>query len=92
MADSKLANWSAARRDGEMSPFTVAKVFALEKQWVKDNGDKTYGKWMWISGQVKVQGGGSPKPAAVLKLVAKMEKADDWHPGKIYGERPGRKG
>ena len=77
---SRAVNYAQARRDGEMSPFTVAKAFALERQWVKDNGDKTYGKWKWIAEQVKVQGGGCPRGDGIKKVIAKMEADDEWQP------------
>ena len=51
--------WKKARKDGCMSPWQQARVFALSEVWDENHEDTTYGKAKWISDRVYVQGPGN---------------------------------
>ena len=43
-----------------------------------------------VAKKVTKVGGGHPTGAAAYKLLSKIDAADDWHPGKVYGDVGGR--
>ena len=84
--------WKRARKDGCMSPWQQAKVYALHEAWKEMHGDKTYGKYEWIADRVYVQGPDNVHPSteAITQLIKKMTDDEGWFPGKLHGGMGGR--
>ena len=82
--------WHAAR-DGNLTPWTQAKAWALREVW-RDNAktDSEYGLCTYVASKIVKKGGGHPTDAAVRKLFEKMDGDADWYPGKTYGSAGGR--
>ena len=84
--------------DGMLPPFEVAKAYAFEL--VLQTMQKHMGKscksllgeekGSFIARHLRLKGGGHPGRAAVFKAIARC-KAPTWYPGKVLGERTGRK-
>ena len=81
--------WLGGRK-GTLCAREQARAWALRERWVHEE-DNTYGMGEAIAKRVKKVGGGHPTPGAVMKLFAKVDEDSDWFPGKLYGERGGRK-
>ena len=81
--------WLAGKRGG-LPAWEQAKAWALREAW-KETTKSKYGMHTWIADRLHKVGGGKPTNVAVKDLLAKMDKDDGWHPGKLYGEKRGRK-
>ena len=88
MAD-KRARWATART-GTLSPWSLAKVWALHAVSKLRKLDLEHTE---IAQLVKKAGGGHPTPTAIYKLRKQVEDDPDWHPGKGQetAKRPGPK-
>ena len=73
-----------------MAPREQLKAWALREAWL-DSKTGTYGMHTWIAERLTKVGGGQPTNVAVKDLLHKIDKDDDWYPGKQYGEKRGRK-
>ena len=96
MATSSLAVDSTPK--GMLPPFEVAKAFAFDKvlaQMAKHMGKSEWqligeDKGDFIAKHLELKGGGRPSRSAVFKAIKKC-RDKGWHPGKVTGERTGRK-
>ena len=83
---------------GMLPPFEVAKAFAFEQvlsQMAKHMGKSEWqligeDKGVLIAKCLEVKGGGRPSRSAVFKAIKKCRE-EGWHPGKVTGERTGRR-
>ena len=83
---------------GTLPPFEVAKAYAFEK--VLSHMAKCMGKSLWqligedkgdfIAKHLVLKGGGRPSRSSVFKVIKKCGE-NGWHPGKVTGQRTGRK-
>ena len=88
MASSLEDSWHAGKQ-GSLSPLEQSKAWALREVYreLKTPEKKLYTK---VAKKLTKVGGGKPTSRAVLKLFAKVDNDDDWHPGKAEGGQ-GRK-
>ena len=88
MASSLQDAWRAGKK-GCLSPLEQSKAWALREVYrdMKTPEKKLYTK---VAKKLKKKGGGRPTPRAVLKLFAKIDSDNAWHPGKVEAGR-GRK-
>ena len=75
---------------GHLSPLEQMRVWALRDAF-RHAGVKAWGMNALIAGKVQKIGGGSPEPEVVRRLLSKIDEDSDWYPGKVYGEKCGRK-
>ena len=72
--------WKKARKDGCLPPWEQARVFGFKEAWEEMNGDKTYGRNLWIAERVSVSEE-APKPRTLrTKEETRLEqvKAFKW--------------
>ena len=88
MASTLEDAWHAGKQ-GCLSPLEQSKAWALREVYreLKTPEKKLYTK---VAKKLTKVGGGKPTSRAVLKLFAKVDNDDDWHPGKAEEGR-GRK-
>ena len=70
-AQPALAQLWRQARDGNLTPWTQAKAWALREVWKETHGDKTYGLLSHVASRLKKQGGGKPSVSAVSQLYEK---------------------
>ena len=96
MATSSLSADNTPK--GMLPPFEVAKAFAFEQvlsQMAKHMGKSEWqligeDKGVFIAKNLQLKGGGRPSRSAVFKAIKKCRE-EGWHPGKVTGERTGKK-
>lgn len=82
--------WWTSGRTGTLSPWSLAKVFALVKMSARFKMELTDGN---IAEEVEKVGGGRPNENSIRKWREKFEADPQWHPGKQAedAETAGRK-
>ena len=82
--------WWSSGRTGTLSPWNVAKVFALVKISAKRSLHLTDGE---IASDVEKVGGGTPSDNTIRQWRERFEADPQWHPGKQAEDAatPGRK-
>ena len=83
-------HWWASARTGTLTPWSLAKVWALHTVSKLKNLNLEHTE---VAKSVKKVGGGHPTPTAIQKLRAQFDDDPDWHTGKgtETGKRPGPK-
>ena len=89
MAASLQAAWLSGDA-GKLSPLETLKAWALKRVYLEE-GYFEKGIYVKIASKVQKVGGGSPGPDAVRKLLLKIDADSEWYPGKIMGQKRGRK-
>ena len=77
-------------KEGGLSAREQLKAWALREAW-RENNDGTHGMLTWIAKRLTKNGGGQPTNNAVKGFLNKVDKDNEWFPGKQYGEKRGRK-
>ena len=72
--------WTEAK-DGTLSAWTQAKVWALREVW-RDSHDSDHGLGTYVAGKVKKEGGGRPSGEAIMQLYRRIDADTAWFPGK----------
>ena len=88
MSESLKELWTSGRT-GTLRPLETMKAWAFFKVYL-DLGFSRQGLYEKIASKVTKIGGGHANRDGIRKLLLKIEKDDDWYPGKVYGEAPGR--
>ena len=95
----KGSPWSEeTTKPGALPPFEVAKAFAFDVVLREMEQHLGQSCWMllgvekrsFIAQHLRLKGGGHPGCTAVENAIAKC-KSGAWHPGKVSGQRRGRK-
>lgn len=88
MAPSLQELWKCGR-EGTLCPFEALKAWSLTEAYLEAGfPEKRVDEQ--VAKKVTKVGGGHPTGAAAYKLLSKIDAADDWHPGKVYGDVGGR--
>ena len=80
---------------GTLAPREQLKVWALREAWQHTaqaaQAQSSYGLFTWIAARVEKVGGGNPTVNSVKSMLAIMDADNEWFPGKLRGQRRGRK-
>ena len=87
---SSVKEWWCTARKGNLSPWSLAQVYALHKVSLLRSLDLEHTE---IASLVTKVGGGHPSPQAIQLLRKQFDEDADWSPGKNSEDRnrPGRK-
>ena len=89
MSDAVKDAWLNARED-RLGARGEALAWALRKAWYAQ-GNSDYGMLKFVADNVQKPDGSRPWPEALKALFSRIDDDEDnWYPGKLSGDAPGR--